>query len=378
MNRFPCIPPIAIAIPVLGTTVFAASLLFPDSASAAKRWREYTSCSLIENNGNDGDSFHVHIGSLKSASAQHKLFRLYFVDTPESESSLPERLEDQRKYWNLPDAATVVKCGKEAHHFTKNFLRNDFTVYSRLADALGRSRMDRDYAMVYSEANKEDLGYALVRNGLARVSGMSTDLTDLERYGKTTEVWWRKLRMAEAEARKEGRGCWAYSGKSGASNSRFASRPVLPGLGNAPDPAALAAVGASKSAKAGVVDPASVASPPQLPPTRTSVPRTPPSAASPSSAAPASGSLAAATAARMASLYSVPAVSPRDVVLSRSIPIYDASSPQSPRILGHLRAGMTVHVVEALSPERARVTFTLSNGNKIEGAARFVDLGFTP
>ena len=352
--------PIPIPRPAaLCALVAAAALLLPASpAAAAKRWREYTGCTLIDNKGNDGDSFHVNIGSLKSASAKHKLFRLYFVDTPESESSLPERLEDQRKYWNLPDTATVVKCGKDAHHFTENFLRGDFTVYSRLADALGRSRMDRDYAMVYSEANKEDLGYALVRNGLARVSGMSTDLAELDRYGKTTEAWWRRLRMAEAEARKEGRGCWAYSGQSGTSASRFAARPTLPGLGAAPSPAAAAAT-------------------PQLPPTRTSVPRTPPSAAAPS-AAPAAGSLAAATAARMASLYSVPAVSPRDVVLSRSIPIYDASSPQSPRILGQLRAGMTVHVVEALSPERARVTFTLSNGNKIEGAARFVDLGFTP
>ena len=33
----------------------------------------------------------------------------------------------------------VVKLGKEAAKFTENFLKNGFTVHSRLSDALGRS-----------------------------------------------------------------------------------------------------------------------------------------------------------------------------------------------------------------------------------------------
>ena len=157
--------------------LFAAAALLLAAAPAAraeKQWRKYTNCTLIDSKGNDGDSFHVDCGSLKSAKARHKLIRLYFVDTPESDDSLPERLEEQRKYWNLPDVKTVVKMGKEAHHFTDNALKNGFTVYSRLADALGRSKIGRDAGMVWVDSLNEDLGYLLVRNGLcaSRVSAV--------------------------------------------------------------------------------------------------------------------------------------------------------------------------------------------------------------
>ena len=191
-------------------------------AVAAKKWRVYTDCVLRmgekgnENKyeeANDGDSFHVTIGSLKSADASHKLFRLYFVDTPESDSSLPERLEDQRKYWDLPDLQTVVRCGKEAKMFTRRFLAQGggkFTAYSKLQDALGRSKKDRDYAMIRN-ALGEDLGLALARNGYVRVSGMTVDLSELDEYGKTAQRWNHELKAAEDKARAERRGCWAYS-----------------------------------------------------------------------------------------------------------------------------------------------------------------------
>lgn len=162
----------------------AALFLAPPGARADKQWRKYTNCTLIESSGNDGDSFHVDCGSLKSAKARHKLIRLYFVDTPESDDTLPERLEDQRKYWNLPDIKTVIKMGKEAHKFTDNALKNGFTVYSRLEDALGRSKIGRDAGMVWIDSMQEDLGYLLVRNGLARPGSWKTDLQDLDVYKK--------------------------------------------------------------------------------------------------------------------------------------------------------------------------------------------------
>jgi endonuclease YncB( thermonuclease family) len=181
------------------------------AAQAAKQWRDYTDCTLIANKANDGDSFHVNIGSLKSAKAKHKLIRLYFVDTPESDASLSDRLEVQRAYWNLPDIPTVIKCGKEAVKFTEAFLKDGFTIYSRLSDALGRSKMDRDYGMVINSEGK-CLITELVRNGLARLHGSSTDLSELPEYKCSADVFWRRLRQAEAEAKREKRGAWAYSG----------------------------------------------------------------------------------------------------------------------------------------------------------------------
>ena len=192
-------------LPVLAAVLFAWASA--EDAVAAKKWREYTDCTVIPNASNDGDSFHVKPANIKTKTY---LFRLYFVDTPESEKSLPERLKEQADYFGIANPMDVVKVGKAAVKFTEDFLADGkFTVYSRLADALGRSQMDRDYAMVMS--GDRDLGYELVRNGLARVFGSGTDLTDLETYGKSEDFWWRRLRQAELDAKKEKLGAWAFS-----------------------------------------------------------------------------------------------------------------------------------------------------------------------
>ena len=66
-------------------------------------------------------------------------------------------------------------------------------------------------------------------------------------------------------------------------------------------------------------------------------------------------------------------VAAQDVVLARPVLIGSAEPPYS--AMGQLRAGVTVHVIEGLTPDRARVTFTTSSGKTYEGSARFVDLG---
>ena len=194
---------------VAGLIAAALALAAPAAADAAKKWREYTGCHVIPNASNDGDSFHVKPTNIKTKSY---MFRLYFVDTPESETSLPERLQVQAEYFGIADPKDVVKIGKTAVKFTEAFLADgNFTVYSRLSDALGRSDMDRDYAMVMNAAG-EDLGTELVRNGLARVYGQGSDLSDLEPYKRDEDAWFRRLRQVELEAKKEKRGAWAIAG----------------------------------------------------------------------------------------------------------------------------------------------------------------------
>ena len=284
MNRNPAIVRFAAAAALL------AALVLPESASAAKKWREYTDCHVIPNASNDGDSFHVKAGNIKSKTY---LFRLYFTDTPESETSLPERLQEQAGYFGIADPLDVVKIGKAAVKFTENFLADGkFTVYSRLSDALGRSDMDRDYAMVMNSAGL-DLGTELVRNGLARVYGSGTDLSELEPYNRTEDAWWRRLHQAELEAKKEKRGAWG-----------LATGPANP--------------------------------------------------------------LAALTAPRE--------VAEQDVVLSQAIYLYPLANP-SGAPMGQLRAGLTVHVVKGVTPDKAQVRFTSSSGQVYEGLARFIDLG---
>lgn len=212
---------------ISGLVCLAAALLAlaaPTQARAAKKWREYTDCHVIPNASNDGDSFHVKAGNIKSKTY---LFRLYFVDTPESEKSLPERLQEQADYFGIANPMDVVKVGKAAVQFTEKFLESgNFTVYSRLSDALGRSGMDRDYAMVMNAAG-QDLATELVRNGLARVYGSGTDLSELEPYGKDENFWFRRLRQAELDAKKEKLGAWALaSGPANPLEALYAPREV--------------------------------------------------------------------------------------------------------------------------------------------------------
>lgn len=209
---------------LLGLSAVLLACAAPGDAFAAKKWREYTGCEVIPNASNDGDSFHVKPSNIKT---RRYLFRLYFVDTPESEKSLPERLQEQANYFGIPDPMDVVKVGKDAVKFTENFLASgNFTVYSRLADALGRSAKDRDYAMVMNAAG-QDLSTELVRHGLARVYGQGTDLTELEAYGKDEDSWWRRLRQAELDAKKEKLGAWAYAGgPANPMDALFAPRQV--------------------------------------------------------------------------------------------------------------------------------------------------------
>ena len=210
-------------LPRLGLAALLLALVAPADALAAKKWREYTGCTLIPNASNDGDSFHVKAGNIKSKTY---LFRLYFVDTPESEKSLPERLKEQADYFGIANPLDVVKVGKAAVAFTEKFLADgNFTVHSRLSDALGRSAKDRDYAMVMS--GERDLATELVRNGLARVYGSGTDLSELEPYGKTEDFWWRRLRQAELDAKKDKLGAWALaSGPANPLDALFAPRQV--------------------------------------------------------------------------------------------------------------------------------------------------------
>lgn len=347
---------------LLSAILLAGVILFvlPETADAQKRWREYTDCMLLPNAANDGDSFHVNIGSLKTAKAKHKLIRLYFVDTPESDHSLPDRLEMQRAHWDLPDIDAVVRCGKEASKFTEDFLKDGFTLYSRLADALGRSKMDRDAGLVW--ANGKDLGTELVRAGLARIGGFTTDMSDLDNYKLSSAAYQKRLRQAEMEAKAARRGCWGYTAPA-TGPARFVRQPT-------PRPATPSA--ATATTPAGTM------------PAGMRMPVRQPTALQPTQAAPAKSTEAKTPAPAP---RSQPEPAPRrepepveplaytDVItLYADTPIYSARQPDAVEPLLYLKEGEEVRLVEAVSRERAKVGF-ISSGRNFEGLATFDDLG---
>jgi endonuclease YncB( thermonuclease family) len=169
---------------------------FAGFAHAAKKWRAKENCAFLPDEPYDGDSFHAKWNT------RHYILRLYFVDAPETDASVPERVREQADYWGIDEQA-AMQVGKEARKFTAEFLKNGFTAYTKLQDARGRSDRDRDYAIV--RVGERDLGEELVRAGLARVFGMGMDLPD-DTPEKT--AWWR-LRSAENAARQQRRGAWA-------------------------------------------------------------------------------------------------------------------------------------------------------------------------
>jgi|APSaa5957512622_1039677.scaffolds.fasta_scaffold06190_8 endonuclease YncB( thermonuclease family) len=180
-----------------GVRVAAGALVILLALGATpKGWYRYDKSTLIEQDFNDGDSFHVRCRK------RHYIIRLYFVDAPETESSFPQRVQDQADYWAL-SPKQVVDLGKQATRFTHAFLAKPFTVHTRRVDARGRSDKPRFFGMIETDAGY--LSEALVRNGLARIYGMPTALPD----GRASSRHFGRLRLAQKAAKREKLGGWA-------------------------------------------------------------------------------------------------------------------------------------------------------------------------
>lgn len=179
----------------MGALVLAAAV--PSAHAATSQWVELKGCRLIDHPFNDGDSFHVMHNNTEY------VFRLYYVDCAETIPSLNQRMSEQAVYWGVVDDQ-VMKLGKDASAFTAKFLKSNFTVKTCWQRALGRSQIPRRYAFV--NAFGQDLGEALVKNGLAQVYG---ERRKAPPGGISTRAYIARLLRFEAEARKFRRGAWS-------------------------------------------------------------------------------------------------------------------------------------------------------------------------
>lgn len=196
-------------------------------ASAEEPWQTYQNCTLLPNAANDGDSFHVRAGG------KEYIFRLYFVDTPETDASLPERVAEQAKYFHVTVPQTL-QVGIEAERFTRAKLGRPFTVMTCKQDARGRSHLPRYFAFI--EMGREDLAESLVANGLARVYGATAKTP----AGQEPEAENRKLKQLEITARSQKLGGWGVESgrlntRAAAPQSSAASTPATSGSGDSFD-----------------------------------------------------------------------------------------------------------------------------------------------
>src|SRR5438552_2195048 len=167
-------------------------------ASARDDWMVLENCRLIPNPANDGDSFHV------SAGAKEYIFRLYLVDAPETDEMTPRRLVEQAKYFGIT-VPQAIEAGRGAKEFTREKLSEPFTVFTRMSDAMGQSKIERFYAFV--KTRDGDLGEQWSRNGLARNYGYKAVPPGL----KSVRAELAKLQQLENQARQEKIGAWGIN-----------------------------------------------------------------------------------------------------------------------------------------------------------------------
>jgi len=169
-------------------------------ARESKDWIVLENCRLISNPANDGDSFHA------SSGANEYIFRLYMVDAPETDEMNPARLVEQAKYFAIT-VPQAVEVGQTAKEFTREKLSEPFTVFTRMSDAMGHSKLERFYAFVRTKDG--DLGELLVRNGLARNYGFKA----VPPGSRNSRLELEKLQQFEDDAKRERIGGWGVNGE---------------------------------------------------------------------------------------------------------------------------------------------------------------------
>ncbi len=184
---------------MISRILFAAVTIWLANVDAGTRggdWITLENCRLVPNAANDGDSFHV------SVNGKEYIFRLYLVDAPETDAANPARLVEQAKHFGMT-VPQVIEVGERAKAFVGEKLAEPFTVITHMANAMGRSNIERLYAFVQTKDG--DLGEQLISNGLARIHG--TRATPPGASSSTAER--QRLEQLEDEARQHKLGGWA-------------------------------------------------------------------------------------------------------------------------------------------------------------------------
>lgn len=176
--------------------VFAFCQLAITDLGARGPWVSLQNCHFLSKRANDGDSSHI------SFNGKEYIFRLYFVDAPETDAEFRDRVEEQAKYFGIT-VEQDVELGELAKAYTREKLSRPFTIRTCWEDALGRSRMGRFYALV--QTFNGDLGEQLVESGLARIHGTRAS----PEGAPSARSEWGRLTGLEHKAKREKVGGWA-------------------------------------------------------------------------------------------------------------------------------------------------------------------------
>lgn len=168
-------------------------------------WELLENCRLVTGRNGDGDSFHVKHGQGETE------FRLYFIDTPESQyktygggESNGQRIAEQGDYFGGLSQDDTTAVGRAAKEMVKKILgQNSFEILTKWEDVYGP---DRQYclAIVRWQGKEVYLHELLVVQGLGRIHTRGADLPSGRDYREQKSF----LKSLEQKAREEKVGAW--------------------------------------------------------------------------------------------------------------------------------------------------------------------------
>jgi endonuclease YncB( thermonuclease family) len=177
------------------------------------RYEVHRNCALATDNSNDGDSFRVLLPD-----GRREIFRLYFVDTPESAfksyrngENNHQRIREQAAHFGIT-SEEAVEVGREGKRFVLGLLGNrPFTLHTEW-DSPFRDQRYHAFIQVSDGGKPRWLHELLLEKGFARLKTKPADLPD----GTKADDHRRYLEGIQSAARKSRTGGWNMARPAGA------------------------------------------------------------------------------------------------------------------------------------------------------------------
>lgn len=169
--------------------------------SVEQRFLTFPNPVLVNSLGDEADTFQLRVGD------EVHMFVLYYVDALDASTTHPERVAAQARYFGRASQDAVIETGKEARAYVTNLLKTrPFRLLTRWEHM---PNTERYYALILVEYEKGRWTYLsdlLVRQGFARVEGVTTPLPDDKR---SVDIYLNELRAHAKFAREKRLGIWS-------------------------------------------------------------------------------------------------------------------------------------------------------------------------
>jgi endonuclease YncB( thermonuclease family) len=166
-----------------------------------QRFLTFPNPTLVNSPADEADTFQLRVGD------EVHMFVLYYVDALDASPTHPERVSAQARYFGKTTQDAVIQTGKEAHDYVEGLLKTrPFRLLTRWEH---QPNTERYYALILVEFEKGRWTYLadlLVRQGYARVEGVTTPLPDDKR---SVDAYLNELRAHAKYAREKRLGIWS-------------------------------------------------------------------------------------------------------------------------------------------------------------------------